>query len=90
MSHWTKVKTNISDKETLLKALTKMGLEHTEGDFTISEYQTTAKAEIQLSKSVGLAVQADGTYAMVGDFYHAPRDHKLFSYYNRTEKFVGD
>lgn len=67
-----------------------MGLEYQEGEFTISEYGTSEKAQISLNKSVGLALQEDGTWAMVGDFWHAssgPNAKKLKSFYGRNNEF---
>jgi len=89
MSHWTKVTTKLRDKEILKKALTRMGLEFQEGDHTITQYGTSSKAEIKLDNAVGLAVQKDGTYAMVGDFYHS-RNRKLSKYYGKTKQFASD
>lgn len=89
MSHWTKVTTKLRDKEILKKALTRMGLEYKEGEFTITQYGTSSKAEIKLDNAVGLAVQEDGTYSMVGDFYHS-HNSKLRKYYGKTNQFAAD
>jgi len=89
MSHWTKVATKLRDREILKKALTRMGLEHQVGDFTITQYGTSSKAEIKLDSAVGLAIQSDGTYSMVGDFYHS-KNRKLSKYYGKTKQFASD
>jgi len=87
MSHWTKIQTKLREKDYLKKALTRMGLTFEEGSFTITQYGTTSKAEIRLDNAVGLALQEDGTYSMVGDFYHS-RNSKLNRYYGNNAKFT--
>jgi len=86
MSHWTKVTTKISDVDALKKALTRMGLEFQEGDFEITQYGTTEKAELRLDDAVGFSKQKDGTFAMVGDFWHS-KNPKLKKYYSNTGTF---
>lgn len=90
MSHWTKLKTKLTDKEYVTKALQRMGLEFQEGEFTITEYGKSETAQIKLNKAVGLSLQEDGTWAMVGDFYHAREGTnatKLRNFYNRNNEF---
>ena len=58
-----------------------MGLEYQEGNFSITQYNQTEKAEIKLDQAVGLSRQEDGTWAMVGDFYHAS-SQQLKNYYH--------
>ncbi len=89
MSHWTTVKTKLNNQSVIRKALKRMGLEAQEGDFTITQYGTTEAAQLRIDDAVGLARQKDGTYAMVGDFWHSG-DRKLKGYYGRNEKFVKD
>lgn len=89
MSHFTVVKLKLRDKEILKKALERMGLQFQEGDFTITQYGKSSKAEIKMDNAVGLAVQEDGTFAMVGDFYHS-KNQKLSKYYGRTQQFASD
>lgn len=86
MSHWTKVKTKLSSMETLKKALTRMGLDFAEGDHTITQYGTTEKAEIKLDNAVGFSRQEDGTFSMVGDFWHS-KNPKLRKYYGKNKLF---
>lgn len=86
MSHWTKVSTKISNVDALKKALERMGLEYQHGDFSITQYGTTEKAEIKLDDAVGFSQQKDGTFAMVGDFYHS-YNPKLRAFYNKTGEF---
>jgi hypothetical protein len=87
MSHWTTVKTKLNDQATLRKALKRMGFETQEGDFKITQYETTEAAQLKIDEAVGLARQEDGTFAMVGDFWHSP-NRKLKIYYGNNEKFV--
>lgn len=89
MSHWTKVKTKISDLEALKKALDRMGIEYNEGTHNIKQYGKSEKAELKLDDAVGFSRQQDGTYSMVGDFYHS-RNPKLRKYYGNTQQFTGD
>jgi len=89
MSHWTKVQTKLRDREILKKALIRMGLEFTEGQHTITQYGKSEKAEIKLDNAVGLSIQEDGTYAMVGDFWHS-RNRNLSKYYGKTNQFTSD
>lgn len=93
MSHWTKVKSEIKDKELLKKALSQLGWQFEEGNFKITQYGTTEKAEILLdskNKALGLSQQEDGTWALVGDPYHTPYDHVLHKYYRQEKKFLDD
>jgi hypothetical protein len=87
MSHWTKVKTKLTNTEIVKRALTRMGYEFQEGNFTVTEYGTSEKAEILLDKSLGLSVQDDGTFAFVGDPYHC-RTQKLRQYYRKLDKLT--
>ena len=86
MSHFTKVRTKLTSREYLIKALERMGLEVQEGNFTITQYGQSESAELKVDNAVGLQRQKDGTWSMVGDFYHA-RDQKLKKFYNRTSNF---
>lgn len=63
-----------------------MGLKVEEGNFTITQYGQSEKAEIKLDNAVGMTRNQDGTWEMVGDFYHA-QDRKLSKYYSRTDQF---
>lgn len=87
MSHWTKVTTKLSDQEALKKALERLGLEYQEGDFKITQYGTTEKAEIKLDDAVGFSRQEDGTFAMVGDFYHS-NNKNLRKFYGNNAGFA--
>ena len=89
MSHWTKVKTKLSSTELIKKALTRMNLQVEEGDFTITEYGTSEKAQLLLDKSVGLSLQEDGTYSFVGDPYHC-RTQGLSKYYRKLDALTGE
>lgn len=85
MSHWTKVKTQMRSKELIQKALTRMDLKSQLGDFTVTEYGTSSKAQILLDKSLGLSEQEDGTYAFVGDPYHCTTQ-RLSNYYQKMDQ----
>lgn len=89
MSHWTTVKTKLNDQTTVRKALKRMGLEAQEGDFSITQYGKTEPAQLKLDEAVGLARQKDGTFAMVGDFWHSQnRDLKKYYGPDGNETFV--
>jgi len=89
MSHWTTVKTKLNNQSVVRKALKRMGLEAQEGDFTITQYGTSEKAQLMIDEAVGLSRQKDGSFAMVGDFWHS-KNRALKGYYGRNEKFVED
>lgn len=97
MSHFTKCQTKLTDKDLLIKALSRLGWEHEVGNFTVTQYGTSEKAEILLSRdsynksanALGLSQQKDGTWAMVGDPYHAA-SQKMRGYYRQEAKFNGD
>ena len=89
MSHFTKISLKIRDQEIVKKALTRMGFEFSEGKHTITQYGKSEKAEIKLDDAVGLSVQKDGTFAMVGDFYHS-KNTQLRKYYGKTNNFTAD
>lgn len=90
MSHWTKVKLQISDEETLVRALKRMGCGnvHT-GSHRISQYGTTDTASVWVDEAVGFKEEADGTYSMIGDFYHS-NDRTMRNYYGNNDKFQRD
>jgi len=88
MSHWTKIKTKINSTEYLKKALDRMGVAYQEGDFTISQYGKSEKAEIKVDNAIGFSRQEDGTFAMVGDFWHSSGQFRR--YYSNNQKFTED
>lgn len=87
MSHWTKVKLKITDKETLAAALKRMGagVVHMEPR-KINQYGTTEMADIWIDDAVGFKQEADGTFSMIGDFYHSRSGFK--KYYRKIDKFT--
>lgn len=93
MSHFVKAKTAITDRSLLKKALQRLGWEFQEGNFKITQYGTTSKAEIKFSDALGLTMEEDGTYSMIGDPYHH-RDtggkNGLEKYYRQEKKFAAD
>jgi hypothetical protein len=62
-----------------------MKFDFKEGNFTVTEYGQSEKAELLLDKSLGLSQQADGTWAFVGDPYHCSTA-RLKGYYRRLEQ----
>ena len=86
MSHFTKVKTKLTSKEYVKKALERMGLSVEEGNFTITQYGKSEGAELRVDNAVGMARQKDGTWAMVGDFYHS-KEKNLRKFYGNTGSF---
>lgn len=89
MSHFTTVKTKLNNQSVLKKALKRMGYESEEGNFTITQYGTSQKAELKIDDAVGLSRQEDGTYSMVGDFWHS-KHSGLKKYYGNNDNFVKD
>ena len=89
MSHFTTVRTKLNNQSTLKKALRRMGFESQEGDFAITQYGITERAQLKIDNAVGLAREKDGTYSMVGDFWHSPNS-KLKKYYGQNDQFVKD
>jgi Protein of unknown function (DUF1257) len=88
MSHWTKIKLQLTNKDILVKALQRMGLEPQVGKFNISQYGQSEESEIKVGGSVGFNRQKDGTFSMVGDFYHASGSVK--KYYGKNQQFQQD
>jgi len=89
MSHFTTVKTTLNNQSILKKALERMGFKVQEGDFTITQYKISESAQLKIDDAVGLSRQKDGSYAMVGDFWHSPNS-KLKKYYGHNDDFVKD
>lgn len=89
MSHWTTVKTKLNNQSRLKKALKRMGFEAQEGSFPITQYSTTENAQLKLDDAVGLSRQKDGSFAMIGDFWHS-QNRALKKYYGSNDLFVKD
>ena len=76
-------------------ALKRMNIPIVGTNEDIQLYGQAAKAEVVIAReegraTVGLARQEDGTYAIIGDFYHA-RDgetQQLIKYYRKDEVFM--
>jgi len=66
-----------------------MGMAFQEGEFTITQYGRSEKAEIKVEDALGFQCQKDGTWAMVGDFYHCQKEN-LRKYYTNTNIFQRD
>jgi hypothetical protein len=79
MSHLTKLKTKLNNKEFLLKALTKMGFTYKEGENlkTKGNYNQVHEVDILIegngkqsyNSAIGFKKETDGTYTAVGDFF---------------------
>lgn len=85
MSHKTKIKTKLDNKQYLIKGLEKMGFniqvaEEGQSLTTKSMYGVEEPVDILITKTpgnntsyqrdVGLKEQEDGTFTAIGDFYH--------------------
>lgn len=74
MSHWVKVKTQMTSLEYASKALTTMGIKHEvveEGQkLSVTAEGRTSEVDIKFHDNVGIKQQDDGTLAFVGDFYY--------------------
>jgi hypothetical protein len=89
MSHFTKVKTKLTNLEHLAKAFQRLGYEVQQGNFKVTEYGQTSDAQLLLDKALGLSLQEDGTYAFVGDPYHGSTQ-KIRQHYRQLEKFTAE
>jgi len=78
MSHWTKIKTKINSSENLKKALGRMGIAFEEGEFNIQQYEGSEKCQLKVDSAVGFSRQEDGSFAMVGDFYHSSKLRRFY------------
>jgi hypothetical protein len=89
MSHFIKASTQVRDRDLLKKALVRLGWKFEEGNFKITQYGQTSKAEIKFSDALGLTQEADGTWSMVGDPYHH-NGQNLRKYYRQEKQFAAD
>jgi hypothetical protein len=79
MSHWTKVQLKITDQDTLVKALRRMGASEVQvGKKTITQYGTSEVADVWLDNALGFKQEADGNFSMIGDFYHSRGPFRKF------------
>lgn len=79
MSHWTRLKLKVTDEDTLVAALKRMGAVSVEtGTKTITQYGQSEQASVWVDNAVGFKLEADGTYSMVGDFYHSRTNFSRF------------
>lgn len=88
MSHWTKVKLKITDEATLVKALKRMGCEAQVGTKKITQYGKSDTADVWVDNAVGFKKEKDGTYSMIGDFYHSRG--VMRKYYSKNKQFEED
>jgi hypothetical protein len=87
MSHWTRVKLKFTDKDVLAKALKRMGAPTVNTTKKkITQYGTTDEADIWVDNAVGFKLEKDGTFSMIGDFYHSTTP-VFKKYYNQNKKF---
>jgi hypothetical protein len=89
MSHWTKVKLKVTDEATLVAALKRMGCPEVQtGTRTITQYGQSDTANVWVDGAIGFKLETDGTYSMVGDFYHSRGNFR--KYYGRNQEFEKD
>jgi len=88
MSHYTKVKINVTDRRYVEAALDRMGLKYTEGG-TIKAAGVTEDVDLKLANKFGLREQQDLSWASVGDTWHADVP-AIANYYGRTPTFEND
>lgn len=86
MSHITRIKTKIKNKEFLLSALKDLGFSYIEGDQQISGFggrkeKVDIKIPLRLSGDIGLRVK-DGSYEIVADWFKV-RDLQKESFVNQ-------
>lgn len=55
------------------------------GTKTITQYGQSDTASIWVDEAIGFKLEKDGTYTMVGDFYHSRGEFK--KYYGQNAKF---
>lgn len=79
----------MTDKSHLIAGLKKMGFSVKEGTFKVEAYGSRAECELVIDPALGFSKQRDGTYAIVGDPYHA-QDKKVRNYYNRNSELQSD
>ena len=88
MSHWTRVKLKVNDESTLVAALKKMGANNVQtGTHSIKAYGQSDQASVWIDNGVGFKKTKDGTYEMIGDFYHSS---DFYKYYSNNGKFETD
>jgi hypothetical protein len=85
MSHWTKIQLKLTDEQILIKALKRMGVNAETGNFKISQYGQTSDASVRVDNAIGFVKAKDGTFSMVGDFYHSQGAFKKF--YGKNDQF---
>jgi len=89
MSHWTKVKLKITSEDVLVKALKRMGCENVQtGEHPINQYGVSDTANVWIDNAVGFKKEKDGSYSMIGDFYHSKTTMR--KYYGKNNEFEED
>ena len=84
MSHFTTIKTVISDLECLRKALKDLNYQFQEGIYEIKDYEgRKTKVEIKFfieNKEFGFCFSDDkNTYELIGDWYEIKGNHKKYT-----------
>lgn len=87
MSHFVTIASRITEMEALKKALGRMKVSYTDGEFTIKRSGKSAAAQLKIDNAVGFGKQADGTYALVGDPYYSTQ---LRKYYGKAKQLQAD
>jgi hypothetical protein len=89
MSHWTKVKLKVTDQEALVAALKRMGATQVNTtQKTINQYGQSDTASVWIDDGLGFKREEDGTYSMIGDFYHT--NSAFRKYYGDNQGFQTD
>ena len=91
MSHFVKCVSKMNSLELINKALTRLGIKTESENSSVSAYGKTEEVALLLDKgdssvkgALGLSLQKDGTYSIVGDPYHC-LNAKLRKYYGHLE-----
>jgi len=81
MSHFTKLKTQIVDRDYLLQALDDLELQYEVGELTLSGYQGQEPVEIRVNTEnkydIGFR-QTEGVYECVADWWGTGANQKQF------------
>lgn len=74
----------MTDEETLVKALKRMGVTAEIKPQKISQYGESETADVVVDSGVGFKREKDGTFSMIGDFYHSK---SMKRFYNKHKEF---
>ena len=91
MSHYVSVKTRITEKEFLIKALKRMGCAKVEEGEKLTvkrSYNQTAEVEVKIDEHFGFQREADGSFSAVGDPYYCRGT--MQKYYQKDKQLAAD